>query len=80
MNENNDDKPCCIMNCTLPAMHMEETSSEHWRFVVLYCGEHWRELSKGVPLGPMGIDRERIVIESLGTMVPQASGLLPGST
>jgi hypothetical protein len=68
------------MNCQRSAMHAEDVNSEHWRFVVLYCDEHWRELNKGVPLGPMGIDRERVVIESLEAVVPQAGGLLPGST
>ena len=78
MTNETEHRPCSITACPLPSIEIEEAISEHWRFQVSYCAEHAREIRKGVPVGPVGLDPTRIVIEPLGTAEPQPSGLMPG--
>ena len=38
----------------------------YWYVTVFYCMEHIRELREGTPLGPVGVDPERVAIEPRG--------------
>ena len=58
---------CSIRNCPRPASETERAESEHWVVTIAYCYEHARELKQGVPLGPMGIDAARLLVEPKGT-------------
>ncbi len=76
MSNGSDRRLCSVLNCPQTATEEEHGSSEHWRFTVLYCDEHWRELSKGVPVGPVGLDGSRIVIEPTGTAELRTGGVI----
>ena len=67
MNENNEGRLCSMMNCARQSVTSEEGRSERWRFVVYYCDEHRREVEKGVPVGPMGVDPARTSVLPIGT-------------
>jgi hypothetical protein len=58
---------CSMNNCPSPAVHGESGATPHWLVTVLYCAEHYHEIEKGTPLGPMGVDPSRVVVEPLGT-------------
>jgi hypothetical protein len=61
------DSPKCSINlCPNPSAHQERIESKYWRFTVHYCREHHRELEKGTPLGPLGLDCSHITIEPMG--------------
>ncbi len=69
---------CSINACPRPATFEEVGESAHWRFVVRYCNEHSREIEKGTPLGPVGIDTTRVEVVALGTEEPVAgNGIMP---
>ena len=68
---------CSINSCPNPATTEEVGESEHWRFVVHYCQEHQREIEKGTPVGPVGIDVTRIEVRALGTEEPALGGIMP---
>jgi hypothetical protein len=65
--DGHESRQCCIMNCPQPATESESAHTEHWRLILHYCDEHARELRKGTPLGPVGIDPSRIEVQSKGT-------------
>ena len=74
-----EDKQLCSMNnCPSPAVHGESAVTPHWTVTILYCAEHHRELEKGTPLGPLGVDPARLVVEPLGTKELVAPKSQPG--
>ena len=62
----NDTPSCSINLCPNPGIHDEMAQTEHWRFTVHYCREHHRELEKGTPLGPLGLDCSHVTMAPLG--------------
>jgi hypothetical protein len=63
-----DAKPLCsVENCPQAATESELAESEHWTVVMPLCDEHARELRKGTPLGPVGLDPCRFEVKSKGT-------------
>ena len=58
---------CSVNHCPQPATITEKAESEHWRIVINYCDEHAREIDKGTPLGPVGLDPARLEVTSRGT-------------
>jgi hypothetical protein len=69
--------PCSVNNCTRLATHQEVGESAHWLFFVHYCEEHHRQLERGTPVGPVGIDSNRVQIHARGIEEPVAGGILP---
>jgi len=69
---------CSIRACQRPATFEEVGRSQHWRFVVHYCGEHHREIEKGVPVGAVGVEPALITVHAIGTEEPVAgNGIMP---
>jgi hypothetical protein len=69
---------CSINACPRPATHEETGESAHWRFVVHYCAEHYREIELGTPLGAVGIDPTHVDVHGRGTEDPVAgNGIQP---
>jgi hypothetical protein len=58
---------CSINLCINSATHEDVLENERWRFVVHYCREHYREIEKGTPVGPLGLNPANITIEAQGT-------------
>ena len=69
---------CSMNNCPQTAVHGESAASEHWLVTILYCAEHYRELRQGTPLGPLGVDPARVVVEPLGRRELVAPRMQPG--
>jgi hypothetical protein len=63
-------RPCSVSNCARHAIDSERAESEHWIITIHYCDEHARELKKGVPVGPVGLDASRLEVEPKGTREP----------
>jgi hypothetical protein len=64
---NNTDAPrCSFRNCPQTAVHSETGDLPHWTVTVYYCHEHARELGLGTPVGPVGLDSERVEIHYRG--------------
>lgn len=68
---------CSINACPRPATFEEFGESAHWRFIVHYCNEHYREIEKGTPVGPVGIDITRVDVEGRGAEAPALGGIMP---
>ncbi len=77
MTNQDEHQLCSITACPLPAKETEIAASEHWLVKIFYCGEHAREMGKGIPLGPVGLDCERLVVEPVGTTELKTGGALP---
>jgi len=71
-------RQCSLNNCPNPALHAETATTAHWLITISYCAEHHRELEKGTPLGPAGIDASRLQVEPLGVKDPVAPKAQPG--
>ena len=79
MSESKVHETCSISRCMSPAVHSEYGQVGHWFVTIFYCHEHARELEARTPLGPIGIDRARVRIESLdGNDAPLAPDRFPG--
>ena len=68
---------CSINNCPNTAVSEEIGESAHWLYVVHYCQEHHRQIEKGTPVGPVGIDVTRIEVRAKGVEEPVVGGILP---
>jgi hypothetical protein len=70
---------CSISRCPSPAVHSESGTVGHWAVTIFYCDEHARQLEAGTPLGPIGVDQERVRIESSGVNeMPGTGNRFPG--
>jgi hypothetical protein len=79
MAENETRETCSISRCLSPAVHSEHGRVGHWYVTIFYCDEHARELQQGTPLGPIGVDTERLRVEPVGDKdTPQVTNRFPG--
>ena len=70
---------CSINDCSGFAITEDAAELAHWYVAVFYCDEHSRELREGTPLGPVGIDPQRVRITPKGTAeLPMTSRRFPG--
>jgi hypothetical protein len=68
---------CSIRNCQTKATHHESGETPHWTITIRYCDEHAREIEAGVPVGPVGIDPQRVGVHARGAETPVTGGILP---
>ena len=79
MTESETRETCSISRCLSPAVHSEFGEVGHWFVTIFYCDEHYRQLQAGTPLGPIGVDNERIRVETTGReSIPEGSSRFPG--
>ena len=67
---------CSISHCSRTAVESERAETDHWVIVIHYCDEHMRELNRGVPVGPVGLDNSRIEVQPKGKAEPESGGTL----
>jgi hypothetical protein len=75
--ENQESPPiCCIQACPATATSVELGETANWLVFLPYCDEHAREIEKGTPVGPVGIDSSRVQIVPRGRSEPNTAGSL----
>ena len=74
----NEDRLCSLNRCASKAVDHDIGDVGPWVVTVFYCREHARQLREGTPLGPVGIDSSRVLVEPTGTTEPVRPSRFPG--
>jgi hypothetical protein len=72
-------RTCALNRCPNAAVTEEAGRIGGWNIVIPYCDEHARQMREGTPVGPLGIDPAKVVIEPVGADQPATQpGRFPG--
>ena len=64
---------CSIDHCPQPGVYSETAPLGQWLVTAYFCDEHQRELEKGIPMGGLTLNTNRLLVEPRDPDLPAAT-------